>query len=120
MKAIPLITKALFAIFFVICVAVHVLGLFKQITNEPTWSHIVHTISYCVCLYTLFVSIKYRLWVYIVAASYPFVFHVNCAWHSYVDYNKFNAICILVIIMMPLAAVFIWNMEQENLSSVDS
>jgi hypothetical protein len=139
MKAIQLATKILFAIFFVICIAVHIVGPFTQISNEPLWSHIVHAISYCICLYVLLIAGTKpndktkelalsppsrgaclperqgfrRGWIYIAAACYPFVFHANCAWHSYFDYNKLNAICLLVIVMMPLAGLFIWNMERE-------
>ncbi|MDB5283255.1 MAG: hypothetical protein JWO06_2330 [Bacteroidota bacterium] len=113
MKAIQVITKILFTIFLVICISVHVYGLIAPFSTEPVWSHIVHTISYCACLFTLLVSVKYRLGIYIVGACYPFIYHANCAWHSYADLGKLNPICLLVVVMMPLAAVFIWNMEKR-------
>ncbi len=107
MKPIQLIVKILFSIFFSICVLVHVAGLFGQYVNEPLWSHIVHIISYCMCFYSLLFAIRYRFWIYMAGAIYPWYYHANCAWMSYTNLHQYNRICLLVVVMMPLGAAWV-------------
>jgi hypothetical protein len=123
MKAAQLIVNILFTIFLIICIAVHVVGLCvaghlftlsSPISDEPAYSHIIHLVCYCICLFALLRPIKYRTLVYCLAAIYPFYYHAHCAWVSYTVHHEFNAICILVIIEMPLIALWIW--KQGNLN----
>jgi hypothetical protein len=117
MKAVQLTINILFTLFLIICIAVHVVGLCvaghlftitSRVSDEPVYSHIIHMVSYCVCLFVLLRPIKYRTLIYCLAAIYPFCYHAHCAWVSYTVHDKFNAICILVIIEMPLIALWIW------------
>src|ERR1700722_1316092 len=99
-----LTANILFTIFLIICIAVHVVGLATHYSNEPVYSHIIHLVSYCICLLALLRPIPYRTLIYCLAAIYPFCYHANCAWVSYTLHDKFNGICILVVVEMPLIA----------------
>jgi len=115
MKATRITITTLFTIFFLICIGVHLVGLFTRYSDEPVISHIVHTISYSVCLLTLLKPLRLRTLLYSSAAVYPFLYHANCAWVNYSVYGKLNPICILVVVMMPLCALWIW--KQNNLAA---
>ena len=113
MKGTKLAVTVFFALFLVICIAVHVVGLATHYSDEPVYSHIIHTISYCICLFTLLRPVAYRTLLYSLAAIYPFCYHANCAWMHYSLQGKLSPICIYVVIMMPLCGVWIW--RQSNL-----
>lgn len=106
-KTAGFIIRVLFVIFFIICIAVHVYGLFTHFNHETNTSHIIHLLSYCLCLFTFFRNFRYGLLLYIVASCYPFAYHAHCAWTSYSVYSKLNGICLLVVLMMPLGGVYL-------------
>ena len=109
MKPTKLIITLLFALFLLICIGVHIVGLVTKYSDEPIYSHIIHTICYCTCLFALIRPLRYRTEIYSVAAVYPFLYHANCAWMHYSLQGKLHPICILVIILMPLIAAWIWS-----------
>ena len=111
MQTTARIFKILFAIFLVICIGVHVYGLFKPITHETTASHLIHIASYSLCLLTFLAPVQGRIIIYSLAAIYPFAFHAHCAWVSLADNGQLNGICILVVVMMPLGAFWIWKQK---------
>jgi hypothetical protein len=116
MKAARLTANILFTIFLIICIAWHVVALAKHLESDPVYVHIVFLICYSVCLFTLLRPIKYRTLIYCLAAIYPFYYHVHCAWVSYTVHDKFNSICILVVVEMPLIALWIW--KQRDLDQL--
>jgi hypothetical protein len=107
MKTVRLITTTLFVLFFVPAIAVHFIGLFKHITDESTASHLIHVFSYSLCLYTILFAVKHRLSLYAIGAVYPFLFHANCFLTPLLQQNKISPICLLVIVMLPLGALWI-------------
>ena len=114
MKPLQLTIHGLFIVFLLICIGVHVTGLVTHYSDEPVYSHIIHLISYCVCLYALLRAIPMRTLIYVLAAVYPFLYHANCAWMSYSLHGRLNPICILVVILMPLIGV--WIRKQSSLN----
>jgi hypothetical protein len=107
MKTVRLITTTLFVLFFVPAVAVHFIGLFKHITDETTASHLIHVVSYGLCLYTFLFPVRHRLTLYITGAVYPFLFHANCFLTPLLQQHKISYVCLLVIVMLPLGALWI-------------
>lgn len=114
MKLLRITIYVLFTLFLLICIGVHVVGLTTHFSDEPVYSHIIHLISYCVCLYALLRSMPYRALIYALAAVYPFLYHGNCAWMSYTLHGRLNPICILVVVLMPLIGVWIWRQGSLN------
>jgi hypothetical protein len=112
MKAARLIINILFTLFLIICIAVHVVGLATHYSDEPIYSHIIHLVSYCICVFVLLRPVQYRTLIYCLAAIYPFCYHAHCAWVHYAVQGKFHAVCILVIIEMPLIALWIWKQKE--------
>ena len=95
------ILKGLMTLFLLICIGVHVAGLLHPFSSEPTWSHIVHTISYCLCLYSVIRPAQISWLLYTIGAIYPFMYHARCAWTQYTMYQQLSAICILVVVLIP-------------------
>ena len=114
MKAIRITINILFGLFLLICIGVHITGLVTHYSDEPVYSHIIHLVSYCMCLYALLRAIPMRTLIYGLAAVYPFLYHANCAWMSYSLHDKLNPICILVVVLMPLIGVWIWKQSSLN------
>ena len=50
---------------------------------------------------------NYRLWIYLAAAVYPFLFHFRCALLPLIQESRINPVCWLVVVMLPLAFVAI-------------
>jgi hypothetical protein len=96
------IIKYSFAIFLFIAALVHVYGLVYNDTSESTASHMVHLVSYLRALYAVLRPFKLQVFIYIAAAVYPFYYHAACALETYNNTRTLNAICILVVILMPL------------------
>jgi hypothetical protein len=107
MKTLSLIFKYYLALFLVICLGVHVYGLYTHYSNETTQSHITHLVSYSLCLLAVLVKLRYRFLVYSFASVYPFLYHANCAWAGYINAGRLNPICIYVVIMMPLGMLWV-------------
>jgi hypothetical protein len=107
MKYALLLLKALLALFLVICVSVHVYGIFVSATTEPLWSHIVHIISYVICLAAFLFRIKFRMHLYLLGMLYPFFYHARCAWIHFAAHHTLHPICMLVIVMLPLAGLMV-------------
>jgi hypothetical protein len=108
---VNLAAKILIATFLIICVAVHVYGLFSHSFPESDLSHVVHIISYSLCLFTFLRPVKFRLPLYVLGAVYPFLYHANCFFTPLIQQQKFNAVCLLVIVILPLAA---WWVAKQN------
>lgn len=109
--------RHLLSAFLLVCAAIHVYGLFVHITNEGTLSHIIHTLSYLLCFVAvLFLHKKSRL-AYAVGAIYPFIYHLNCATQSAIYEHKFNTICWLVTVVLPLGGW--WLIRSTSVSPSD-
>ena len=110
-----IIAKILLGTFLAIGVAAHLYGLLYHAFSEPDWSHVVHIISYSLCLFTFLRPIKFRLLLYCIGAVYPFLYHANCFFVPLVKLHKFNSICFQVIIVLPLAGLFILKQNRPAL-----
>lgn len=114
MKIPPVVIKVLIGLFLAIAAMVHILGLFTPVSDEGPVSHIIHIISYSLCLFTFLRPVKYRLWLYVTGMVYPFMFHTNCFFTPLIQQQKFNTICLLVIVILPLAALMVWQWEKND------
>lgn len=114
MKKSLIVIRVLIALFLSIAIAVHVVELVRPTLDEPVWSHIVHLISYSLCLFTFLRVVKFRLLLYCTAMVYPVMYHANCFFTQLLHFDKFNAICFQVIVILPLAAVLIWQNEKRS------
>lgn len=113
MNNLQSILKILLATFLAICVAVHIIGFFYPVSNEPMWSHALHVAGYGLCLFTLLKPVMHGIFLYLLGMLYPFFFHARCAWQSY-NSGHLSAICILVVIMLPLIGYRVWLHGKEN------
>ena len=107
MKIASLLFKIYLALFLVIGISFHIYALYTHFTRETEQMHLTHILSYSLCLLAVLVKLRYRFIVFIFAAIYPFLYHANCAWVSFIDLGKINWICLDVVIMMPLGALWI-------------
>lgn len=115
MKILEPVVRTLISMFLTIAVAVHLAGpFFPDKLPEPLWSHLLHTVCYSVCLFTFLRPLKFRLWLFVLAAIYPFAFHAKCFWVSFAQREQLNIICLLVIIVLPLAG---WLIQKQNHSA---
>jgi len=108
MKTLHLVIRILIAIFLLIALTVHVVGLFSPKSAEPLWSHIVHLVSYSLCLFTFLREVRFRLLLYFIGTIYPLAYHTHCFATQLLEFDKFNTICFLVIVILPLAALVVW------------
>ena len=113
MKTTLLIIRGLIALFLTIAVTVHVVGLFMHVSDECILSHIIHIISYSICLFTFLRPVKFRLLLFGVGAVYPFYYHANCFFTHFFQQHYFNSICFEVIVVLPLAALLLFT-QKEN------
>lgn len=111
MKYINALPKILLVLFFITAVAVHVIGLIKPFSPETPLSHIVHVVSYSLCLLTILKRINFGIIIYAIGSIYPYFIHAQCTYIQYTELNKLNAICIYTVIM--LTAGFIFFVERE-------
>ncbi len=107
MKTASLLFKIYLALFMVSGIIFHVYALYTHFTRETEQMHLIHLLSYSLCLLAVLVNLRYRFMVYTLAAVYPFIYHANCAWVSFIDLGKLNPICIYVVIMMPLGMLWV-------------
>ena len=114
MNSLQPILRILLAMFLAICVAVHIIGFFYPVSNEPMWSHTVHILSYGLCLFTFLKRIKHGVFLYLAGMLYPFFFHARCAWEGFNLYGQFNAICVLVVVLLPAIGYQVWLKGKEN------
>lgn len=94
------VEKFLFSLFLTVCVVVHIVGLIQPYTAEPSWSHVIHIVSYTSCLLALLVDFKHRTWVYVIGLLYPFYYHSVCL-SQFADAMSI-VICGLVVVLLPL------------------
>lgn len=113
MQMVKSILNILFGLFLVICIGVHVYGLASPFSDEPVASHIVHLVSYCLCLFALLKAFKYSAVLYALAAIYPFCYHLHCAIMDFNLHGRLNPICILVVVLMPVIGW--WILQREKL-----
>ncbi|MCW3126695.1 MAG: hypothetical protein JWO03_2353 [Bacteroidetes bacterium] len=109
-----LIFKILMILFLLICVGVHVQGLLAPFSSEPVWSHIVHVISYTLCLVSIIRPFSWAWVAYTIGAIYPFLYHGRCAWIQYTVHDRFSAVCILVVVLLPLGSWIVWPERVKN------
>ena len=108
------VIKVLLALFLVVCVGVHVYGLLEPFSSESTLSHIIHLIGYGTCLLAVLLKKNpFSLSLYLCGALYPFFYHALCAWDTYELSHSLNYICILVIVVLPLGAVWVAKKQNE-------
>ena len=102
------IFKILMSVFLVICIGVHVVGVVSPLTGEPLWSHIVHMISYAICLVSVLRPFSWRWVAYTIGAVYPFMYHARCAWTQFAIFGRYSAVCILVVVLLPTGIWLVW------------
>lgn len=102
------IIKTLLAVFLVVCVGVHVYGFFIHFNNESDLSHVIHLLSYSLCLFTFLKPVQYRVWLYFAGLVYPFVYHALCLGNTYHEHRTVNYVCLLVVVLLPAMAYWIW------------
>lgn len=99
------IHSILFSIFLTICIAVHIYGLFTHFNNESNTSHIIHLISYALCLYTYNANVPAKWALYTIGIVYPVAYHANCFFGQLIRIHNINFICLLVTVWLPLVSV---------------
>lgn len=114
MKTARLIIRILISVFLVIAITVHVIELLHPTLSEPVWSHIVHLISYSLCLFTFLREVRFRLLLYFIGTIYPLAYHTHCFATQLLEFDKFNTICFLVIVILPLAALVVWQNKDRS------
>lgn len=105
---IKLISKILMTIFLLICVGVHVRGVLVPFSSEPLGSHIIHIISYTLCLVSILRQFSWAWVAYTFGAIYPFFYHARCTWMEYSIHERFSPVCIFVIILLPAGIGLVW------------
>ena len=108
MKATHLTIRILIALFLVICILVHVVGLVRPFSEETVLSHILHIISYGMCLAAFWLYFPFRIPVYLIGAVYPLYIHGDCLAHYLSAEHRVNIICLLVVVVLPLAAIWMF------------
>jgi hypothetical protein len=103
-----LVVKILFGSFFAFCIGIHVYGLIIPFYTETVLSHVIHILSYTLCLYTVLKNVNHRLLLFILGAVYPFLFHASCAWNTFSTHHTLNTVCLLVVFLLPLAGIWLW------------
>ena len=116
MTKLIFIGRILLIIFLLICIGVHVTGLLSPFSDEPVWSHIVHLVSYIVCLLCMIRQTSFAWLAYTIGAIYPFIYHARCAWQQYEVYHRYSAICVFVVVMMPIGLALLWRKPDESTS----
>lgn len=114
MKNIQTGVKVLISLFLLIAVGVHVAGLFVHVSDESVLSHIIHLLSYSICLFAFLRPVKFRLIIYSIGMLYPVFYHACCFFKQLLELKKFNLICLEVIVILPMAAVLIWQNEKRS------
>ncbi len=115
MKTTRVVIRILIALFLSVAVVVHLVAPFLPgKLPEPLWSHVVHLISYGLCLFTFLRPVKYRLLFFGWGAVYPFMYHAHCFFTQLVNSGKFNPICLIVIVILPLTALLIGRNEKSS------
>lgn len=105
--------RILFSLFLVVCIAVHIYGLLTHFNEESNLSHVIHTISYALCLFAYLFPVRFRLWLYVAGAAYPVAYHAYCFFGQLYELHKMNAICLLVILLIPLAAMEVSRLNKK-------
>ena len=106
--------KTLLVVFLVICIGVHVYGLFTHFNNESDLSHTVHLLSYALCLYSFVQPAKHRLLLYLTGLVYPFIYHALCLGKTYNELHSVNSVCLLVVVLLPAMAYWILLEEKSS------
>lgn len=96
--------QRLIALFFLICLGVHVYGLIAPFSEETPLSHVVHLVSYGMCLFAILQNFRTQVLVYIFGSIYPLYIHVPCAW-SALEKGHLNWVCLAVTFFIPLGLV---------------
>lgn len=98
---IDVIFRRVMIAFLAICLAVHIAGLLRPFSSEPTWSHLVHLLSYALCLYCVIRPMQLAWVIYTIGTIYPFLYHAPCAWTQYSEHGQLSIVCILVVVLLP-------------------
>ena len=107
MKHINALPKTLLILFFITAVLVHVVGLAKPFSDETPLSHIVHVVSYGLCLFAVLRQINFGVLLYFFGSLYPYFIHARCSYVQYMELNKLNAICIYTVVMLTAGFAFV-------------
>ena len=113
MKYVNAFPKFFLILFFITAVAVHVIGLVKPFSPETPLSHIVHMLSYGLCLLTILQRINFGIIMYVNGSIYPYFIHVQCSYLQYTELNKLNAICVYTVIMLTAGFIFVWTESRK-------
>ena len=105
MTKLILVLKIVMILFLLICIGVHLKGILSPFSDEPTWSHIVHLVSYSICLISIARPFPMAMMTYTFGAIYPFIYHARCVWTQHELYQRWSPICILVVVLMPVGMI---------------
>ena len=114
MDKVILVLKVLMNVFLLICIGVHIWGLMSPVTSEPVYSHVIHLVSYSVCLVSLTRPFLWARVAYTIGAVYPFIYHARCVWEHYETYHRLSPVCILVVVLLPVGMLLIGYKEQAK------
>jgi len=98
--------QKIFALFFFICIGVHVYGLLIPFSSETILSHLVHILSYGLCLWAVVggqLTLSHpnaKVFIYGLGSIYPLFIHVPCTFSAFAN-GGVNWVCLLVIIFIP-------------------
>lgn len=112
MKTAERVGVGFFSLFLMFCAGVHVYGLFVPFNSESTGSHIIHLLSYLLCLYSFHSKSSYSKWMYLAGMVYPVAFHAVCAYSTYIHQHRINGICVWVVVALPLA--WLWMISDNR------
>ena len=105
------ITKVLFALFFIIAIGVHIKSVIEG-DDKPFWWHGLYFITYGTCWWMLFSENKLRAWIFAFMAIFPFSTH---AYYGYLHFSKLDMqfwICVLVCATLILG---FWKIRNEKI-----
>lgn len=100
--------------FFVVCILIHVYGLYSPITDESVTSHIIHIISYTLCLLGLGLLSAPSLFFYSIGVLYPFYYHFSFLVKQWMADYSINFICLLVSVVLPLGWLLFRKKTTQN------
>lgn len=115
LSAMKIFLKSTLTLFLIICIGVHLYGLIDHFSNEANWSHVIHLISYTLCLFFFTGNLKFRLYGYGIAMLYPFAYHTVCLETTFAEHHTVQPVCMLVVILLP--AIFVWMGYEKRFSA---
>jgi hypothetical protein len=101
--------------FFVVCILIHVYGLYSPITDEGVTSHIIHIISYSLCFMGLGALSTPNVLFYTLGCIYPFYYHFSFLAKQFYTNYTINFICLLVSVLLPTGWLLLRKNKMQNI-----